>query len=436
MSEEPAKTSDRPSWTRSKTMAVVTTAIVVAVAFTLVIAVVLSPSMSPLASIHDADGDEYADSVDEFPDDESEWNDLDGDGVGDNSDAFSDDAGETSDSDSDDVGDNSDAFPEDSSEWSDTDEDGVGDNTDEFPDDADECSDSDSDGVGDNSDEFPDDPTEWSDTDGDGVGDNTDSFPEDPEEDSPEVNFDADIMSDGVTLVFTSVAPEFEWEDLTVTLSSGSDTAVWEPENEDLDEWNAMTTCVYGTFDIEGTSIFLIAMDMTGDGMVSAFDGLGISPVGDSFEAGVEYRMVILYEPTQEVFEDSTFEFDLVTPTASLTEVAITDGVKVSFGAVSSDVSWTDVSIALSDGTDVVMWTNITSADLIDGVATLKNYGVGILGGLEVTMSIMDLSGNGVVNMGDYFKLTAVSFSAAVDYEIMVIYEPTDGLMASATFSG
>lgn len=135
----------------------------------------------------DTDGDGYADDVDAFPNDPTEWKDSDGDGVGDNSDAFPYDPTETKDSDNDGVGDNSDAFPYDPTEWKDSDNDGVGDNADAFPYDSNEQYDSDKDGVGDNSDAFPNDPTQWADRDGDGYGDNPngnnpDAFPDDPTE--------------------------------------------------------------------------------------------------------------------------------------------------------------------------------------------------------------------------------------------------------------
>lgn len=69
----------------------------------------------------DSDGDLFADEVDAFPDDASEWADLDGDGQGDNSDP---------DIDGDDVANEDDLFPTDPLETADTDEDGVGDNSD------------------------------------------------------------------------------------------------------------------------------------------------------------------------------------------------------------------------------------------------------------------------------------------------------------------
>lgn len=130
----------------------------------------------------DADGDEYSDDNDAFPNDPSEWQDTDDDGVGDNSDAFPNNNGEWVDSDGDGTGDNSDVFPNDANETIDSDNDGVGDNGDAFPNDANETMDSDKDGVGDNADMFPNNAFEYIDSDGDGVGDNSDAFPYDTNE--------------------------------------------------------------------------------------------------------------------------------------------------------------------------------------------------------------------------------------------------------------
>jgi hypothetical protein len=70
--------------------------------------VLLSPAMSPIASISDLDGDGVADSSDFFPTDPSEWMDSDGDGVGDHGDAFPDNPDEMVDSDGDGIGDEAD----------------------------------------------------------------------------------------------------------------------------------------------------------------------------------------------------------------------------------------------------------------------------------------------------------------------------------------
>ena len=105
----------------------------------------------------DDDNDTYADSIDAFPLDNSEWLDTDSDGTGNNADT---------DDDNDNVSDSQDAFPLISSEWADADSDGTGDNAD---------TDDDNDNVSDSQDAFPLDSSEWADTDGDNIGNNADT---------------------------------------------------------------------------------------------------------------------------------------------------------------------------------------------------------------------------------------------------------------------
>jgi hypothetical protein len=143
--------------------------------------------------ITDADGDGWADDVDAFPNDSTQWQDSDGDGYGDNlagnnSDAFPYDATQWQDSDGDGYGDNltgnnPDIFPSEPSQWNDTDSDGYGDNQSGFePDDCVSvwgnstngrfgCPDDDGDGLANIDDAFPDDPLRGGDTDLDGYDD-------------------------------------------------------------------------------------------------------------------------------------------------------------------------------------------------------------------------------------------------------------------------
>ena len=165
----------------------------------------------------DDDGDTFADDIDVFPLDSSEWLDTDSDGTGNNADtdddgdsvldkddAFPLDATESVDTDSDGIGNNADTDDDgdsisDSDEVSngtnpllaDTDGDGVNDNIDAFPKDPYETLDTDLDGIGDNADAFPNDPTETVDSDSDGTGDNSDVFPND-------ALYKADSDSDGM----------------------------------------------------------------------------------------------------------------------------------------------------------------------------------------------------------------------------------------------
>ncbi len=139
----------------------------------------------------DDDGDGVADSLDDFPLDPSENLDTDGDGIGNNADSDDDNdfiidtedgfplisIGDRTDTDADGRPDQCDSLCIGLGMAADEDDDGdgVADISDAFPLDPGETSDSDLDGTGDNADDFPLDAQETIDSDGDGIGDNADS---------------------------------------------------------------------------------------------------------------------------------------------------------------------------------------------------------------------------------------------------------------------
>tara|TARA_B100001250_G_scaffold204423_1_gene175396 strand:+ start:2607 stop:5126 length:2520 start_codon:yes stop_codon:yes gene_type:complete len=115
----------------------------------------------------DSDKDGYADLIDDFPEDDSEWLDSDNDGIGNNNDSDDDGDGIT------DIIENSMGT---NSLNPDTDGDGYCDGKTAL---SVNISD-----VCDAADAFPIDPTEWSDKDSDGIGDNIDYYPSDPHRNS------------------------------------------------------------------------------------------------------------------------------------------------------------------------------------------------------------------------------------------------------------
>lgn len=126
----------------------------------------------------------------------------------------------------------------------------------------------------------------------------------------------------------------------------------------------------------------------------------------------------------------------VVTPTTSLTRMTVTDGYKFTFLPVNGDVAWSDVSIVLSDEWNAVYWSP-SSGDLDDSTPIVHDYGALVLAPVTVSLSILDIAGNGRIDMGDSFTLTSSpSFSVTTSYTVKVIYEPTDFEMCSMYFSG
>ena len=162
----------------------------------------------------DRDGDSYANTVDVFPDDSTEWADYDADGTGDNADT---------DDDADGTLDVNDAFPFDICADTDTDSDGKADTmTAGCTSDTVLDMDDDGDGVYDIEDAFPLDSTETTDTDGDGTGNNADTDDDgDGVIDTADVwplnacassDFDSDGMPDSLVAGCTSTVASIGFE--------------------------------------------------------------------------------------------------------------------------------------------------------------------------------------------------------------------------------
>jgi alpha-tubulin suppressor-like RCC1 family protein len=184
----------------------------------------------------DADGDRWADQIDVFVNDLSQWNDSDGDGFGDSLIGFQGDACPTTigmstqdrfgctDSDGDGWSDDGDLFSNNPTQWADRDGDGYGDNqsetasmSDAFSADGTQWNDTDGDGHGDNpygtqGDWFPNDATRWQDSDRDGVADEDDAFPNDS---SQIIDLDNDGYGDDANGSDPDVFPDdpTEWAD-------------------------------------------------------------------------------------------------------------------------------------------------------------------------------------------------------------------------------
>ena len=216
---------------------------------------VFGNSSSTILGCLDSDGDTWADLIDVFPDDGTEWIDDDADGFGNNIDFCPVTAGNSTngtigciDSDGDAWADNSDFLPQDPTQWLDSDGDGYGDNLagtdgDNCPNEAGNaiydlvgCPDNDQDGWSNSGDAFPERRSQYQDTDGDGYGDNNspgaelaDHWPDDPERNTAEVlleceptEFEIDLALDTsvrftcsiTNLIQNNLTVRVEWKSL------------------------------------------------------------------------------------------------------------------------------------------------------------------------------------------------------------------------------
>jgi len=105
----------------------------------------------------------------------------------------------------------------------------------------------------------------------------------------------------------------------------------------------------------------------------------------------------------------------------------------MSLAAVSIETLWDDVSILLSDGTNVGTW-QLATDDLDDGTAVTYAYGLRSVG-VSVYLNVTDIAGNGYANQGDYFTLTGALVTTTT-YTVTLIYDPTSSEITHQTFTG
>jgi hypothetical protein len=130
--------------------------------------------------------------------------------------------------------------------------------------------------------------------------------------------------------------------------------------------------------------------------------------------------------------------YERETPAGRFSVAPDPDGMKVTCQSLTRPVSWDNVSIGLMDGVTFVSW-DPSSGALNQGSACETYLGEQRLGSLDVMCTVGDVSGNGMLDEGDYYLFAPVSgfFSATTNYSTYVIYEPTMASLApQPTFSG
>lgn len=142
--------------------------------------------------------------------------------------------------------------------------------------------------------------------------------------------------------------------------------------------------------------------------------------------AAVLYVMVLGFGGTQQT-----------TPVATYSKTTISSGQRITIVSITkTDVSWSDVKIQLSDGTNFAEWSPVAT-NLSGGSAISANLSSDTLGALTVWCTVFDVSGNGYVSGSDYFQLVASSFVSTTTYSAVLIYEPTgEKIGTGQTFTG
>lgn len=127
-----------------------------------------------------------------------------------------------------------------------------------------------------------------------------------------------------------------------------------------------------------------------------------------------------------------------VNPYARLSSEMIPDGVTSTVVRAMKPVPWSDVEVMLQDGTSFVRWYPSTG-ELDNGANSTANLGNLDIGSLNVSCTVVDVLGNGMLDEGDYFSLNTwlgTSFAPSQSYKVGVVYEPTAELICSSVFHG
>jgi hypothetical protein len=248
-------------------------------------------------------------------------------------------------------------------------------------------------------------------------------------------------VAGGYKFTFGPVTKDTPWGDARILLSDQSGTAAWSPTTADLDGGIA-ALWVGGSQTLGTLNVFDNITDIQGNGFVNQGDSFTLTlGTGQVFSSSTIYTVTVLHNPTGAEICHIIFQGDAETaPVSSLTKSTITYGFRFTLGPTTRDTPWSDVTVLLTDGLNTIAWSPMTT-DLDNGTIATWNRiaAVANLGTLSVNLSIVDLTGNGIVNQGDYFALTlgpGQTFSAATNYSTTVIFEPLGVEICHTNFQG
>jgi len=122
------------------------------------------------------------------------------------------------------------------------------------------------------------------------------------------------------------------------------------------------------------------------------------------------------------------------TPTVQITSrTATADGYKLTLTAPTSEVTWTDLTVILQDGTNSATWSTFTQAALTGTTVETQSLTSSDLGS-TFYCNVTDMGGNGIMSNGDYFTIEG-AFASGTQYTVTLMHEPTDGQMVAQTWT-
>ncbi|MCJ7810617.1 MAG: hypothetical protein MUP62_00190 [Dehalococcoidia bacterium] len=216
----------------------------------------------------------------------------------------------------------------------------------------------------------------------------------------------------------------------------------------EIDKIANLTSCT----GVNGTLRFF---DSDLDNNISSGDRFEISgPARPNTESGVRtYLLIIGLTNVTDLRESSTIAgttyivmtdkgllriLEPINPYARITSETVVDGVESTFVRVMKPVPWNDLLMTLEDGTNFVEW-HPTTGELDNWPNSTANLGNLDIGPLNVSCTVVDVLGNGILDEGDCFILNTwlgTSFAPSQNYTVRVLYEPMGEQICGSVFHG
>jgi len=268
--------------------------------------------------------------------------------------------------------------------------------------------------------------------------------------DSPSARLARSSTDNGSAFTFQCVDRTVEWSDLSIILSASSNSisnfTELHPLTSDLAGGGAIAKD-YDSLSVGLTMVRCRVDDRTGDGKLGNEDAITVaSSNGTTFDNDTVYSIEVLCEKTSARICSAQLHYN-VTPQSNISLSHVIDGIALGFtppylGYNETyeyfETPWSEVKLVLDDGLNTTTWQP-DSISLATGSAAKAVLASQSMGTLTVFCNITDLDGNGYINRGDTVVFTtggAEKFSSSVSYNVTIMFNPTDGEIATTTSHG
>jgi hypothetical protein len=242
-----------------------------------------------------------------------------------------------------------------------------------------------------------------------------------------------------LAIATAGIAYALPWSDLEIMITnSDSDSrvhfAVYIDGDWKVGDYISTFTQYIGSFDVRAGSL-KVALDY----------GFPDDAQGTDIDGVIDWSTFVKVKPLRKsiVNLDLGFLFSEA-PVFELNASDYGNGWKLSVTSIndgspsSGSVSWTDLRMTLHDGSSTASWET-ESFHLDNGTYCEQTFSPQLVGDITVTCSVVDLAGNGYLNVGDFILITTGTnhtFSSSLTYTLYMLYQPTSSLASEVELQG